>query len=68
MGARCAILPQRHATPVPCPDWIYDNRNQIECLCAKLKEWYAIATRYDKLAASFMSVICLAAALNWLER
>ena len=34
---------------------------------ARLKEWRAIATRYEKTAQSFMGVLCLAAALDWLK-
>ena len=68
MGARPAIPPQRHETPVACPDWIYNNRNQVERLWARLKEWRAIATRYEKTATSFMGVLSLAAALDWLKR
>ncbi len=30
MGARPAIPPQRHEAPVACPEWIYNNRNQVE--------------------------------------
>lgn len=33
-----------------------------------LKEWRAIATRYEKTAASFMGVLSRAAALDWLKR
>lgn len=68
MGARPAIPPQRHEAPVACPDWIYNNRNQVERLWARLKEWRAIATRYEKTAASFISVLFLAAAFDWLKR
>ena len=68
MGARPAIPPQRHEAPVACPDWIYNNRNQVERLWARLKEWGAIATRYEKTAVSFMGALCLAAALDWLKR
>lgn len=64
MGARPAIPPQRHEAPVACPDWIYNNRNQVERLWARLKEWRAIATRYEKTAVSFMGVLSLAAALD----
>src|SRR4051794_15908375 len=31
------------------------------------EEWRAIATRYEKTASSFMGVLCLAAALDWLK-
>jgi transposase len=68
MGARPAIPPQRHEAPVACPDWIYTNRNRVERLWARLKEWRAVATRYEKTAASFTGVLCLAATLDRLKR
>ncbi|ANY84465.1 transposase (plasmid) [Microvirga ossetica] len=67
MGARPAIPPQRHEAPVACPDWIYNNRNVVERLWARLKEWRAVATRYEKTASSFMGILCLAAAFDWLK-
>ena len=67
MGARPAIPPQRHEAPVACPEWIYTNRNRVERLWARLKEWCAVATRYEKTATSFAGVLCLAAALDWLK-
>jgi transposase len=39
----------------------------IERLWAKLKEWRAVATRYEKTAASFGGMLCLAAALDYLR-
>jgi len=60
LGARPAIPPQRHEAPVACPPWIYNNRNRVERLWARLKEWRAVATRYEKTARSFLSVLCLA--------
>lgn len=68
IGARPAIPPQRHEAPVACPGWIYVNRNRVERLWARLKEWRAVATRYEKTAGSFMGVLCLAATLDWLRR
>ncbi|TDH60253.1 IS5/IS1182 family transposase, partial [Dankookia rubra] len=35
---------------------------------ARLKEWRAVATRYEKTAASFLGVLCLAATADWLRR
>lgn len=32
-----------------------------------LKEWRAVATRYEKTARAFLGVLCLAAALDWLK-
>jgi len=52
---------------VTCPDWIYTHRNQVERLWARLKEWRAVSTRYEKTASSFMGVLCLTAAVDWLK-
>jgi transposase len=68
LGARPAIPPQLHEAPVACPSWAYHNRNRVERPWSRLKEWRAIATRYEKTARSFMGVLCLAAALDWLRR
>jgi transposase len=67
MGARPAIPPKRNEAPVRCPEWIYLNRNRVERLWARLKEWRAVATRYEKTARSFMGVLCLAATQDWLK-
>ena len=64
---RGAIPSQRNEVPVACPDWIYNNRNVVERLWARLKEWRAVATRYEKTPSSFMGVLALAAALDWLK-
>jgi transposase len=37
----------------------------IERLWARLKEWRAVATRYEKTASSFMGILHLAATLDW---
>ncbi len=68
MGTRPAIRPQRHEAPVACPEWILANRNQVERLWARLKEWRAVATRFEKTATSFTGVLCLAATLDWSKR
>ena len=36
-GARPAIPAKDNEAPVACPDWIYNNRNQVERLWARLK-------------------------------
>ena len=66
IGARPAIPPQRHEAPVACPDGISNKRNQVERLWARLKEWRAVATRYEKTAASYLGDLRLAAAFDWL--
>ena len=66
-GARPAIASKRNAAQVACPAWIYTNRNLVERLWARLKEWRAVATRYEKTANSFMGVLCMAAAIDWIK-
>jgi transposase len=66
-GARPAIPTRCNEAPVACPAWIYNNRTFVERLWARLKEWRAVATRYEKTAASFLGVLCLAAAADWLK-
>ena len=41
----------------------YRNRNQVERFFNRIKQFRRIATRYDKLAESFLAMIHLAAAL-----
>lgn len=67
-GARPAIPTKRNETPLACPDWIYNNCNIVERLWARLKEWRAVATRYEKTAVSFASVLSLAATIDWIKR
>jgi len=35
---------------------------------ARLKEWRAVATRYEKTARSFMGVLCRAATFDWIKK
>lgn len=66
-GARPAIPPKSNEEPVACPSWIYTNRNRVERLWARLKEWRAVATRYEKTAVSFFGILCLAASMDWIK-
>jgi transposase len=67
MGARPAIPPKRTEAPVACPAWIYANRRLVENLWARLKEWRAVATRYEKTARAFLGVLCVAATMDWIK-
>ena len=67
MGARPAIPPRRTDAPVACPPWIYNNRHLVENAWARLKEWRAVATRYEKTARSFVAVLCIAATADWIK-
>ena len=46
---------------------LYKARHLIENLFARLKQYRAIATRYDKTALNFLGAIHLAAAVVWLN-
>ena len=46
---------------------VYKERHLVECFFAKLKSFRRIATRYDKLAATFRANVMLAACLIWLQ-
>ena len=46
----------------------YKERNRIERMWCRIKDWRRIATRYDKLARNYMSGAYLAAILAcWLN-
>jgi transposase len=68
LGARPAIPPRRDEAPVACPAPVYNNRNRVERLWARLKEWRAVATRYEKIARSLLGVLALAATADRIRR
>jgi len=67
LGARPAIPSKSNEVSVHCPAWIYVNRNRVERLWSRLKEWRAVATRYEKTACCFMGVLCMAATMDWIK-
>lgn len=46
---------------------VYKDRHLIENFFAKLKQYRAIATRYDKRASTFLSAVYMAASIIWLN-
>ncbi len=46
---------------------VYKARHLIENFFAKLKQYRAIATRYDKTAQNFLGAIYLASSVIWLN-
>jgi transposase len=45
---------------------LYKLRHKVENFFQRLKRFRRIATRYEKLAASFFALVCFAAVLIWL--
>jgi transposase len=62
------VIPQLETEKTPrLMDWgLYRERNVVERLVGRLKEYRRIATRYDKLAASYLAFVQLAAIRLWL--
>ena len=67
-GATPNIPPKRNQRRKPCfSKSLYREGNLIERFFSKLKHFRRVATRYDKLAANFLSGVALATAVAfWL--
>jgi len=53
--------------PNPCFDRIaYRERNQVERLINRFKQFRRVATRYEKLAVRYHAVLTIVAILMWL--
>ena len=67
-GKSWVIPPKRNRkNPREYDKELYKARHLIENFFAKLKQYRAIATRYDKLAEMFLSAIYMAATIIWLN-
>ena len=68
-AGKSAVIPPRpnRVTPRQFDQHLYKARHLIENLFCKLKQFRAIATRYDKTARNFLAAIHLAAATIWLN-
>lgn len=56
-------IPPKSNTRIPwrCDWWLYKERHLVECFFLKLKNFRRVATRYDKLATSFLAFVYIAA-------
>ena len=63
-GVTVVIPPKAHRLqPRPYDKHLYEARHLIENFFAKLKQYRALATRYDKRAVSFLGALYLAASV-----
>lgn len=62
-----AVIPPTSSrrAPIPYDITAYRERNRIERLWARLKDFRRVATRYDKLAANFLSGVLIAATVSY---
>ena len=68
-AGKSAVIPPKPNRLTP-PDFdrnLYKERHLIENFFCKLKQFRAIATRYDKTARNFLAAVHLAAAIIWLN-
>jgi transposase len=68
-AGKAAVIPPKgnRKKPRPYDKDLYKARHLIENFFAKLKQFRAIATRYDKRAVNFLGAIHLAATVIWLN-
>ena len=45
--------------------FLYRNRNAIERMFCRLKDYRRVATRYDRLATNVLAAVCLAATVSY---
>ena len=63
-----AVIPTK-ANEAPNPNFdraAYRERNVVERLINRLKQWRRVATRYEKRAAHYLAMVTIAAILLWL--
>jgi transposase len=62
-----AVIPSiaRRKPLIPHDREVYRQRNLIERMFARLKDFRRVATRYDKLAANFLASVLIAAIVIW---
>jgi transposase len=66
-GAQAVIAPRkRRAQPRDYDRHLYKDRNLVERFFNRIKQFRHIATRYEKLAPNFLSMIQLVCAYIWL--
>jgi transposase len=62
-----AVIPSTasRSQPIPYSKKLYRQRNLIERMFARLKDFRRIATRYDKLARNFLASAFIASVATW---
>ena len=68
-AGKTAVIPPRcnRKSPAAYDERLYQERHHIENFFSRLKDFRAIATRYDKTARNFLSGIYLAAGVLWIN-
>jgi transposase len=68
IGAQAVIPSSRsRSQAIPYDKHLYEERNLVERFINKIKHYHRIATRYEKTALSFVSMLFLVGAMIWLR-
>ena len=65
-----AVIPSKknHKVQLECDPAIYKQRNVIERMFCRFKDWRRVATRFDRNVKNFMATIAIAATvIRWLK-
>jgi len=70
-SGKTAVIPPRGCRRDPArfgyDKELYKQRHKIENSFGRLKDYRAVATRYDKTARNFLSGVYLAATILWID-
>ena len=68
-AGKTAVIPPRanRSSPRDYDRQLYGARHLIENFFAKIKQFRAIATRYEKTAGNFLAAVQLVASVVWLN-
>ena len=63
-----AVIPSRsnRKDPREYDHHLYKERHLVECFFSKMKQFRRVATRYEKLASSYLAMAAIAASIIWL--
>ena len=63
------VIPPRsnRNMPIDYDREAYKRRNLVERCVSRLKQFRRIATRYEKTARAYLSMLCIAAARLWMK-
>ena len=64
-----AVIPNNPSRAIkhPFDKALYKERHLVECCFSRLKQFRRVATRYEKTARNYLSIITLAATVLWLR-
>jgi len=68
-AGKTAVIPPKanRSSPRSYDQHLYNARHLIENFFAKIKQFRAIVTRYDKMARNFLAAVYLTASIVWLN-